>query len=209
MKHARLLSSPVRAAALAAAALAAVALPAQARNVRRMESVADATRLSHVQDILGTLQMRFGSASGGGAEVVRRDVTVVGEGSTQLHDVGQDDSVRPSDQGLCARAFEAAVTKLAFAARDARATAIVGVVSVHDGKVFDDPEHFECHAGTLKASVSLRGQLVRGPADVPVASPPAAAVAPPPAPIPVAPEAPPPPAATFQPLPPAPAPAPN
>ena len=210
MKPARLQLSAARnatAAALAAVALAGVAPSAQARNVRLMESVSDSTRLSRVRDILGTLQMRFGSASSRGAEVVRRDVTVVGEGSTQLHDVGQDDSVRPSDQGLCARAFEAAVTKLAFAARDARATAIVGVVSVNDGKVFDDPDHFECHAGTLKASVSLRAQLVRGPVDVPVVSPPAAVA--PPAPIPVAPAAPPLPAATFQPLPPVPAPAPN
>ena len=207
MKHALL--QPFTAAALAAVALLSLVPSAQARNVRLMESVSDAARLSRVHDILGTLQMRFGSASGGGAEVVRRDGTVVGEGSTQLHDVGQDDSVRPSDQGLCARAFEAAVTKLAFAARDARATAIVGVVSVNEGKVLDDPDHFECHAGTLKASVSLRAQLVRGPVDIPVISPPPGAVAPPPAPIPVAPDAPPPPAATFQPLPPAPAPSPN
>jgi hypothetical protein len=206
MKHAKLL--PFTAVALSAAVLVALAPSAQARNVRLMESVSDAARLSRVHDILGTLQMRFGSASVAGAQVVRRDVTVVGEGSTQLHDVGQDDSVRPSDQGLCARAFEAAVTKLAFSARDARATAIVGVVSVNDGKVFDDPDHFECHAGTLKASVSLRAQLVRGPVDVPVVSPPAAVA--PPAPIPVTPDAPPPPpAATFQPLPPVPAPAPN
>ena len=207
MNHAKL--QPLAAAALAAVALLGLAPSAQARNARRMESVSDAVRLSHARDILGTLQMRFGSASAAGAEVVRRDVSVVGEGSTQLHDVGQDNSVRPSDQGLCARAFEAAVTKLAFAARDARATAIVGVVSVNDGKVFDDPEHFECRAGTLKASVSLRAQLVRGVGDVPVVSPQPAAIAPPPAPIPVAPDAPPPPAATFQPLPPVPAPAPN
>ena len=206
MKHASL--RPFTAAALAAVALLGLAPSAQARNVRLMEPVSDAVRLTRVQDILGTLQMRFGSASAGGAEIVRRDVTVVGEGSTQLHDVGKDDSVRPADQGLCARAFEAAVTKLAFAARDARATAIVGVVSVRDGKVLDDPEHFECHAGTLKASVSLRAQLVRGPVDVPVVASPAA-VAPPPAPIPVAPDAPPRPAATFQPLPPVPAPSPN
>ena len=197
----RAFALPGHAVAVASAGLAP---SAQARNVRLMEPVSDATRLSRVHDILGTLQLRFGSASAAGAQVVRRDVTVVGEGSTQLHDVGQDDSVRPSDQGLCARAFEAAVTKLAFSARDARATAIVGVVSVHAGKVFDDPDHFECHAGTLKASVSLRAQLVRGPADAPV-NPPPAAVALPPAPIPVAPDAPPPPAATFQPLPPRPA----
>jgi len=212
MKHARLqpFSRSATAAALAAVALAGLAPSAQARNVRLMESVTETARVSRVHDILGTLEMRFGSGSLRNAEVVRRDVTVVGEGSTQLHDVGQDDSVRPSDHDLCARAFEAAVTKLAFAARDAHATAIVGVVSAYEGKTFDDPDHFECHAGTLKANVTLRGQLVRGPVDVPVISPPEPA-APPPAPIPVAPapDVAPPAAPTFQPVPPAPAPSPN
>jgi hypothetical protein len=127
--------------------------------------------------------------------------------------VGEDDRVRPADHDLCARAFEDAVTQLAFAARGARATSIVGVVSNYEGNVFDDPTHFECHAGALKAAVTLRAQLAVGPVApnvVPVISPPAP-VAPPPAPIPVAPEpdvAPPPPP-TFQPVPPAPAPSPN
>jgi hypothetical protein len=207
MKHARLQPSTARAATLAAlatVALMALAPPAQARNVRLMESVSDAVRRPRVHDILGNLDLRFGSESGRRAEVLRRDFSVTGEGSTQLHDVGQDDSVRPSDHDLCARAFEDAITKLAFAARDAHATAIVGVVSAYDGKVFDDPDHFECHAGTLKAVVSLRGNFVRGPVDVPVLSPPAA---PAPEPLPPAPaDVAPPPAPTFQPLPPAPAP---
>ena len=208
--------------ALAAAVLAALALPAQARNVRLMESVPDTLRVSRVHDILGNLDLRFGSDSARGATVVRRDVVVKGVGATQLDDVGDDDRVRPRDHELCARAFEDAITKLAFAARGARATAIVGVVSAYEGNLFDDPGHFECHAGALKAAVTLRAQLVTGPvapAAVPVISPPAPVapppvpipVAPPPAPIPVAPapdEAPPP-APTFQPVPPAPAPSPN
>ena len=89
------------------------------------------------------------------------------------------------------------------------------MVSNYEGNVFDDPTHFECHAGALKAAVTLRAQLAVGPVApsvVPVISPPAPVpVAPPPAPIPVAPEpdvAPPPPP-TFQPVPPAPAPSPN
>ena len=206
MKHTRLRPITARSAglaALAAAALLALAPHAQARNVRLMESVSDAVRRPRVHDILGNLDLRFGTGSGRMAEVLRRDFSVTGEGSTQLHDVGQDDSVRPSDHDLCARAFEDAITKLAFAARDARATAIVGVVSAYEGKVFDDPDHFECHAGTLKAVVSLRANFVRGPVDVPVLSPPPAA----PAPLPPAPtDAAPPPAPMFQPLPPAPSP---
>jgi hypothetical protein len=200
------------AAAVAAVALTALALPAQARNVRLMESVGDTVRVTRVHDILGNLDMRFGGDSARGANVVRRDVVVKGVGATNLDDVGDDDRVRPRDHELCARAFEDAVTQLAFAARGARATAIVGVISNYEGAVFDDPDHFECHVGALKAAVTLRAQLVAGPvapAAVPVLSPPAP-VAPPPAPIPVAPDVvPEAPAPTFQPLPPAPAPSPN
>ena len=217
MKHARLqpFSRSAASAALAAVVLAAMAPSAQARNVRLMESVPDAARVTRVHDILGNLELRFGGDSARGANVVRRDVVVKGVGTTRLDDVGEDDRVRPRDHELCARAFEDAVTQLAFAARNMRASAIVGVVSDYEGTVFDDPGHFECHVGALKAAVTLRAQLVAGPiapAVVPVISP-LVPVAPPPAPIPVAPApvgaTPPPPAATFQPLPPVPSPSPN
>jgi hypothetical protein len=214
MNHVPFQPFPTRiaaAAAFVAAALAGLALPAQARNVRLMESVADTVRASRVHDILGDLDLRFGGDSGRGANIVRRDVIVKGVGSTQLHDVGDDDNVRPSDHDLCARAFEDAITQLAFAARGARATAIVGVVSNYEGTLFDDPGHFECHAGALKAAVTLRAQLAVGPVaptGVPVVSPPVPVYSPPPPAQPID-VPPPPPAPTFQPLPPAPAPAPN
>ena len=183
-----------------AVALAVLALPAQARNVRLMESVPDTIRATRTHDILGTLDLRFGSDSARGATLVRRDVVVKGVGTTKLHDVGEDDKVRPADHDLCARAFEDAMTKLAFAARGARGTAIVGVISNYEGTMFDDPVHFECHVGALKAAVTLRAQIASGPlapVDVPVVSPPAT------------PDSPQPPAPTFQPLPPQPAPASN
>ena len=194
--------------AAATVALAAVALPAQARNVRLMESVPDTVRLTRAHDILGNLDLRFGGDSARGATIVRRDVVVKGVGTTRVADVGDDDSVRPSDHDLCARAFEDAITQLAFAARGLRGTAIVGVVSNYEGKVFADPGHFECHAGALKAVVTLRAQLASGPvapANVPVAAPPQPpqpAVQPPVLSPPPAPDAPQPPAPTFQPLPP-------
>jgi len=207
MNHAPIQPFPTRiatAAAFVAAALAGLALPAQARNVRLMESVPDTIRVSRVHDILGDLDLRFGGDSGRGANIVRRDVVVKGVGTTKLHDVGDDDKVRPSDHDLCARAFEDAITQLAFAARGARATAIVGVVSNYEGRLFDDPGHFECHAGALKAAVTLRAQLAIGPVDVPVVSPPVPVYSPPPPA-----DVPPPPAPTFQPLPPVPEPTPN
>ena len=219
MNTVRNLPFPARAVACAAAvvALAALSAPAQARNVRLMESVPDTARVTRVHDILGNLEMHFGGDSARGANVVRRDVVVKGVGTTKLDDVGEDDRVRPRDHELCARAFEDAVTQLAFAARGARATAIVGVVSDYEGNVFDDPDHFECHVGALKAAVTLRAQIATGPvaptptSEVPVVSPPPAPVVAPPVPV-ISPPAqtdlvPPPPPPTFQPLPPAPAPA--
>jgi hypothetical protein len=201
-----------------AAALVALLPSAQARNVRLMESVPDAIRVTRTHEILGTLDLRFGGDTARGASIVRRDVVVKGVGTTKVKDVGDDDRVRPTDHDLCARAFEDAITQLAFAARGARGTAIVGVISNYEGTVFDDPAHYECHVGALKAAVTLRAQIATGtaapmpPSQVPVVSPPTpvAPAAPvpvvsPPAPVDVVP---PPPPATFQPLPPAPAPAP-
>ena len=190
----------------AAVALAAAALPARARNVRLMESVPDAVRATRTHDILGTLDLRFGSDSARGATLVRRDVVVKGVGSTKVADVGDDDKVRPADHELCARAFEDAVTKLAFAARGVRGSAIVGVISNYEGSTFDDPDHFECHVGALKAAVTLRAQIASGPAapaNAPAIAPPQPAAQPPvPLPPAPAPDTPPPPAPTFQPLPP-------
>jgi len=210
------LPARITAAVAAALALGGPCMPAQARNVRLMESVPDTLRVTRTHEILGNLDLRFGGDTARGASLVRRDVVVKGVGTTKVKDVGDDERVRPTDHDLCARAFEDAMTQLAFAARGARATAIVGVVSNYEGVLFDDPTHFECHVGALKAAVTLRAQLAAGPvaptppSEVPVVSPPPQPVAPA---VPVI--SPPPradlvpPPATFQPLPPAPAPAPN
>jgi hypothetical protein len=201
-------------AVAAAGVLALLAPTAHARNVRLMESVPDTVRVTRTHDILGNLDLRFGGDTSRGAALVRRDVVVKGVGTTRLHDVGDDDKVRPADHELCARAFEDAMTQLAFAARGARATAIVGVVSNYEGTLFDDPTHYECHVGALKAAVTLRAQLATGPVapdNVPVISPPVPVASPPPVPVysPPPADVPAPPAPTFQPLPPVQPPAPN
>ena len=193
-----------------AVAFAVLAPSAQARNVRLMEPVPDVARPSHVHDILGNLELRFGGDSARGATLARRDVVVKGVGTTKIKDVGDDDKVRPADHELCARAFEDAITQLAFAARGVRGSGIVGVISNYEGTVFDDPTHYECHVGALKAAVTLRAQIATGPltpAQAPVPMP--AAQPPVISPPPPTPDAPQPPAPTFQPLPPVPAPAPN
>ena len=109
MKHARI---PAVAAVLAAAALAALAPPAQARNVRRMESVADTIHESRTHEILGTLDLRFGSDTAHGAEILRRDVVVTGTGSTQLDDVGDDDKSASSSCHAYQQAADGSWTQL-------------------------------------------------------------------------------------------------
>ncbi|HEX7688762.1 MAG TPA: hypothetical protein VF453_13705, partial [Burkholderiaceae bacterium] len=183
MKLARIRPSAARRAAaalLAVAATTALLPSAQARNVRRMESLADTLHASKAHEILGDLDLRFGGSTAQGTDIVRHDVVVTGTGATRLDEVGKDDRIRPSDAELCVRAFEDAITQLAFSARAAHATGIVGVVSDYEDNVFDDPDHYECHAGSLKAYVTLRAQLARGTtAPVPVVSPPPAPVVPP------------------------------
>ena len=200
---------------LAATLLAGLVSSAHARNVKLMESVPDTVRVTQTHQILGDLDLRFGGDTARRADIVRRDVVVKGVGETKLHDVGDDDKVRPTDHDLCARAFEDAITQLAFAARGAHAVAIVGVVSNYEGTLFDDPSHFECHVGALKAAVTLKAQLARSTGDVAPPPQPVAPVAPPvpvvspPAPQPGDAVPPPPAPPTFTPLPPQPAPAPN
>ena len=158
-KHRRCAGSTV-----ATLVLAAVLAPAaQARNVRLMESVPTPFASRAPTRSSATSTCASAATPRAAPHIVRRDVVVKGVGKTKLHDVGDDNRVRPGDHELCARAFEDAMTQLAFAARGVRATAIVGVISNYEGKVFDDPTHFECHVGALKAAVTLRAQLCAGP----------------------------------------------
>jgi hypothetical protein len=153
MKNSRL------AANLAAALVATVAaLPVQARNVTLLRPLPEALAQPRSREIVGDLVVRFGAASAHGLDIVQRDIVVEGVAAA-ASDVGRNGAGRESDETVCLHAFQDALGRLAAAARGSHAGAIAGVVSYYRGHEHDAPQDYECHAGTFKAAVTLRGQI--------------------------------------------------
>lgn len=154
------LATPFMRAALVLATTLVLGASAQARNDMLMRPVAEAMRGAHAVEIVGDLPVRFGAASAANADIVS-DVTIEGVGSV----VGDDPRKRrignPSAEEVCLQAFEDALQKAVAAARKAGAAAILGVVSDYKGVVHDDPQAYECHAGSVYAYVTLRAELAR------------------------------------------------
>lgn len=138
----------------------AVTPSAQARNDSIQLPVDKAMSAKPVRETLGDLPLRFGGASANGvdlavpAEVMARGVASV---------VPDDPKVREhlADDQACQRAFEDAVSQIVQAARRANAAAVVGLVSDFKDQVVDDPHDIDCHVGSAKAYVTLRGMMAR------------------------------------------------
>ena len=123
--------------------------------------VADALADPSVRGIVGTLPLRFGAATGATAELAARDVQIDGSAEPLRENQNQRDSVAPSDESVCQKAFVDAMKRLVAAARASGAVAAVGIVSGFKGQVVDDAASVECHAGSFHSYVSLRVQLAR------------------------------------------------
>lgn len=65
------------------------------------------------------------------------------------------------DAQACQLAFEDALTQIAQEARRAGAAAVVGLVSEFKDELVDDPHSVDCHVGSAKAYVTLRGRFAR------------------------------------------------
>jgi uncharacterized protein YbjQ (UPF0145 family) len=151
--------SPAVAARLGAVLIAfAAALPAQARNVALLRPVPEALAAPGSREIVGELALRFGAASAAGLDIVERDLVAQGVAGA-ANDMGRGGSGRESDETVCLHAFQDALARLAAAARRANAGAIVGVVSYDRRHERDALLNYECHAGSFRASVTLKAQL--------------------------------------------------
>ena len=136
---------------------------AHARNESLRQPVDKALAKKRVREIVEALPLRFGSATATGVDLLASDVVAQGVGSF----VGDDPRRREhrTDQEACELAFENAISQLAEQAHRAAAAAVVGIVSDFKGEVVDDPRNYDCHAGSSKAYVTLRGKLARTYAD--------------------------------------------
>ncbi len=141
--------------------LAAFANPVQARDRVLRLPVADALADAETHAIVGTLALRFGSATVSNADLVARDVQVDGVAEPLRENQNQRDSKAPSDESVCQKAFTDAMRRLSAAARQAGAVAAVGLVSDYKGQLTDDTATYECHAGSFHSYVSLRAQFAR------------------------------------------------
>lgn len=66
-----------------------------------------------------------------------------------------------SDEEACFWALQSALATLQNAARKANANAVINIASVVGRDLYKDTEKFQCRAGTLVASVDLRGDLAQ------------------------------------------------
>jgi hypothetical protein len=142
-------------------AAAAFLGPAQARDRTLHLSVAEALADPSMQGVVGTLPLRFGAATGADIELAARDAQIDGSAEPVRENQYQRDSVAPSDESVCQKAFVDAMKRLVAATHAAGAVAAVGIVSDYKGQVIDDARSVECHAGSFHSYVSLRAQLAR------------------------------------------------
>ena len=139
----------------------AVVTAAQARDRVLRLPVADALAEPSAQAIVGALPLRFGAATAANTDLAARDVQIEGSAEPLREHQNQRDSVAPSDESVCQKAFADAMSRLVAAARQAGAVAALGIVWDYKGQVVDDPAHYECHAGSFHSYVSLRAQFAR------------------------------------------------
>jgi len=131
---------------------------AHARNDSFKRPVDQALARRHTREILGELPLRFGSASANGADLLAGDVVAQGEASVIIDPRRRD---HLTDDEVCQKAFDDAIAQLAKQAHRVGAAAVVGIVSDFKNDVFDDPRSYDCHAGSAKSYVTLRGRLAR------------------------------------------------
>ena len=142
-------------------ALATACVAASARDRVIRLPVADSLADPATQAVVGTLPLRFGSATAANADLVARDVQIDGSAEPLRENQNQRDSQPPTDESVCRKAFTDAMRRLGAAARQSGAVAAVGIVSDYKGQLADDALTYECHAGSFHSYVSLRAQFAR------------------------------------------------
>lgn len=131
---------------------ALISLPAQARNTQVILPIKDAMAASRVQEKLGgPVQYFFGSQS---TPKILQNISIISVSR-------KTNASNKSDVTACNWAFLSAMLALKKSAMKEGANAVVHIVSDYNHQPVQDPNMFECHAGTFSAGVVLKGDLVR------------------------------------------------
>ena len=70
-------------------------------------------------------------------------------------------AVNKTDVEACNWVFLSALKALEDSARDAKASAVVEIVSFYKKNEFSSASEFECHAGSIMAGVALKGSYAK------------------------------------------------
>ncbi|MEJ5991585.1 hypothetical protein WG902_16400 [Ramlibacter sp. PS3R-8] len=162
---------------LLALGLVAGTSSAWARDDKLLLPIGPALRSTVGPRLPGDIAFGFGRASAAGLDAGAAGASAYGKAdpfTAPNPNFGGQRARRP-DAVVCIDAFRKALAELQDGARDAGATAVVGIVSHHDGTDMDSATTYECHVGHTRGVVELRGAFTRGPVARPLAAAPAAA----------------------------------
>jgi hypothetical protein len=152
-------------ALVTAAAVAAAAGAAHARNDKLLLPLDTALRgdIAH-GPVSQDVALRFGKASAGGETGTLIEVHAVADPyafNNMPPNSGNARRDRKSDNEVCFDAFRKAVADLQQRARAMGAAAVAGIVSNYEHVEMDSAQVYECHVGSSRAIVDLKGQALR------------------------------------------------
>ena len=132
--------------------LLAVGNAAAARDTRLLLSIDDALKQGRDQGVIGSdIAFKFGKGNRGGyARTIGTDIAN-----------RKTNAVNKTDVEACNWVFLSALKALEDSARDAKASAVVEIVSFYKKNEFSSASEFECHAGSIMAGVALKGSYAK------------------------------------------------
>lgn len=132
--------------------LLAVASAGSARDTRLLLPISDALKQGREQGVIGTdIAFKFGKGNRGGyAKTIGNDVAN-----------RKTNAVNKTDVEACNWVFLSALKALESSARDAKASAVVEIVSYYKKNEYSSTSEFECHAGSIMAGVALKASYAK------------------------------------------------
>lgn len=132
--------------------LLAVGQGAAARDTRLLLSINDALKQGRDQGVISTdIAFKFGKGNRGGyAKTIGTDIAN-----------RKTNAVNKTDVEACNWVFLSALKSLQDSARDAKASAVVEIVSFYKKNEYSSATEFECHAGSIMAGVALKGSYAK------------------------------------------------
>ena len=136
--------------------------PAHARDVKILLSPAEAMAQPAVKRVLAeNIAVRFGPASSATANGVEVSASTSARRSSVAQGQSLDRVPSFDDKAFCMQAFVTSLSDLLKEARQQHANTVVDIVSFYeDAEPPQDPSLLECHVGSFRATLGLKGRAL-------------------------------------------------